>query len=233
MSEDVSPIEKSYDGLFKNVGNQFGFSIFYPAWGNFHIGLLPAYSSYQYAYNTQYAWNGSSQYSLENQTTHQQKLRYLEIPISLRYYFGYQNFKPYLEGIVSYSLLHTANKKASTNYTQTNELYSSEIQSSVLQSDYSNSYITSKFDLGVGAGISYDFNQIILMLGASYNYNLHNIINEKERYSNNLFVGNSYDVQDDLKLHSLKINLMVIFPISKLTKRSSIECHYFNEKRRK
>ncbi len=230
-TSSITP-DKDYDAMFSNIGNQFGFAMFYPAFGNLHLGLLPSYSSYRYAYNSQQNWSETNGSTIAEETNHAQKLRYFEIPLVVRYYIGTANIKPYVEGVFSYGMLHTADKTAQTEIIRTNASSSSVIQNTSIKSDYGDSYITSKLDLGFGAGVSYDFNQLILMLGFSYYYNLNNITDEKNRYSNDLFVGNSYDVQDDLNLHALKINLSIIFPISKITKRSAIECHYFKKKRK-
>ncbi|MGQ1786572.1 MULTISPECIES: outer membrane beta-barrel protein [unclassified Saccharicrinis] len=228
-TSDITP--KNYHGMLSNRGNQFGFAMFYPAFGNLHIGLLPSYSSYKYAYTTERSWTEETGSTLNDETEHIQKLRYFEIPLSVRYYVGTTKLKPFVEGIVSYGMMHTADKTANSEFTRDNGATASVVQSTSIKSDYSDNFITSRFDLGVGAGVSYDFNQIILMLGASYYININNVTDEENRYSNDLFVGNAYDVQDDLNLHALKVNLSVIFPISKITKRSDIECNYFREQR--
>lgn len=232
LSSMVNAYEKQYDGMFDNIGNQFGFAMFYPAFGNLHVGLLPSYSSYKYAYKNNISWDESGVTTLNSTTNHTQKLRYFEIPIVARYYIGTASFKPYVEGIFTYGMLHTADKKANSKYEQFDGATSSIIQNTTLSADYSNSYINSKISLGLGAGVSYDFNQLILMLGASYDFNLNNIASEKNRYSNDLFVGSTYDVQDNLNLHALKVNISVIFPINKITKKTSIECYYFKEHKR-
>ncbi|WP_075591117.1 porin family protein [Labilibacter marinus] len=224
---------KEYNSTGSNIGNQFGFVMFYPAFGNLHVGLLPSYSGYKYTYKTQQNWNETSGATLLNTTEHTQKLRYFEIPAVVRYYIGTAKVKPYVEGIISYGLLLNANKTADTEYTRTNGSYSSVVQNTSLKSDYSNSYIKSKFDIGFGGGISYDFNQIIIMLGASYTQGLHHINNEKNRYANDLFVGSTYDVQDNLNLNAIKVNLSLVFPINKITKRSEVECNYFRKSRKK
>ena len=224
---------KDYNPSINNMGHQFGFVIFYPAFGNLHLGLLPSYNTYQYGYQSEQGWTEETGVRLNNESNHTQTLRYFEIPLSIRYYVGTTNFKPYIEGIASYGMMHTADKTANSHFIRDKGSSSSTVQSTSLSADYSDSYITSQFNLGLGAGISYDLNQIILMLGASYHMNMNNVTNEKNRYANDLFVGSSYDVQDDLNLHALKINLSVIFPISKITKRSEIECNYFKQQREK
>ncbi len=233
LGPTASIAPKDYSSSLSNMGHQFGFAMFYPAFGNLHLGLLPSYNTYQYSYNGEQSWNEETGATLNKETDHTQKLRYFEIPLSIRYYVGTANFKPYVEGIVTYGMMHTADKTANTNFIRINGSSSSTVQRTSLKSDYSDSYITSQFKLGFGTGISYDLNQIILMLGASYNININNVTNEKNRYANDLFVGSSYDVQDDLNLHTLKINLSVIFPISKITKRSEVECNYFKQQREK
>ncbi len=223
---------KSYDNMMSNLGHQFGFVMFYPAMGNLHVGLLPNYSSYSYGYNNEQLWNETDGSTLTAYHDHQQKLRYFEIPLVVRYYIGTAKLKPYVEGLFSYGLLLIAEKSVQSDYTRSDGINSGVIQQTNVNGDYKSNYIISKWDIGAGAGISYDFDQLILTLGATYQYNLNPISNEKNRYNNSLFTSSTYDVQDKLSLNALKINLSVIFPISKITKKGAVECYYFKEKRR-
>lgn len=223
---------KTYSGLFQNIGNQFGFVMFYPVKGNFHTGLLPSYASYNYTYITRQSWQDAGGNTLDAERTHEQKLRYFEIPLVLRYYMGTGKVKPYVEGILSYGFLHNALKTVTSDYLQNTGSTVIPVQNSEISADYSSSFITSKIDIGMGAGISYDFDQLILTLGASYMQNFNNITDEQHRYTNQLFSGSTYDVQDNLNLNSLKINLAIIFPISKITRKGTVECHYFKKKRK-
>ncbi|MCU4174896.1 outer membrane beta-barrel protein [Carboxylicivirga sp. N1Y90] len=223
---------KSYDAMFSNLGHQFGFVMFYPAMGNLHVGLLPNYSSYSYGYHNEQEWLDNNGASLAVIHNHQQKLRYLEIPLVVRYYIGTNKLKPYVEGLFSYGFLLTADKSVDSDYTRNDGSTNTLTQQTKVNGDYKSNYITSKWDIGAGAGVSYDFDQLIVTLGATYQYNLNPISNAKNRYNNDLFTSSTYDVQDKLSLDALKINLSVIFPISKITKKGAVECYYFKEKKR-
>ncbi len=224
---------KSYSGFLKNIGNQFGFVMFYPVKGNLHVGLLPSFNTYNYQYKTHQVWqDAANNSSIEAERTNRQKLRYIEIPLVIRYYIGTANLKPFVEGYASYGLLQNAQKSVISDFTQYSGNVAIPVQHSEMSGDYSSSYITSKIDLGAGGGVSYDFDQLIVTLGVSYSFNMNNIVNEKGRFDNQTFSGSQYDVQDNIRLPALKINLAIIFPISKITRRGAVDCHYFKEKRK-
>ena len=233
MDHNTSIEGKDYKSIFQNLGSQFGFITFYPVAGNFHVGLLPSFSTYTYNYNTANSWFDPDlpEMSINQIFNHKQKLRYVEIPLVARYYFGTAALKPYLHGIFSYGILHSADKIVDSEINITQGETPIPINSMGNSASYNNSYITSKLDIGGGAGISYDFNQLILTLDLSYVMNLNNITNEKARYDNPNFTGASYDIQDDIKLNNLFINLGLIFPINKITKRGSVECTYFKTRK--
>lgn len=230
--DNVSTSEKNYAPMFQNMGHQFGFVMFYPVAGNLHVGLLPSYASYKYQYDVASTWTNSTGSTLTGNFDHLQRLRYFELPATVRYYVGTARFKPFVEGLFSFGLLHIADKQATIDYSASTGGTSSTVQHNQVNGDFKEAYLTSKWDVGAGAGISYDFDQLILTLGASYMYQLNTISNDKNRYNNGLFANNTYSVEDRLSLNNLKINLSIIFPISKITKRGAVECHYFKEKRK-
>lgn len=224
--------EKEYEGFFSNFGNQFGFVAFYPVVGNFHIGLLPSFSTYSYHYNSYNSWIDPSlpDASINQTFKHHQKLRYIECPLVARYYFGTNAFKPFLHGIFSYGFMHSTDKVVESEINYDLGTSAVPITSSENSASYTDSFIKSKLSMGGGAGVSYDLNQLILTLDVSYLVNLNNITNESNRYSNPNFTGASYDIQDDIRLNSIFINLGLIFPINKITKRGAVECTYFKSR---
>lgn len=220
--------EKDYSGVFSNIGNQFGFIAFYPVKGNFHIGLLPRFSTFTYNYESSAAWeDAANSIEYEMQGNHHHKLRYIEIPLVIRYYIGLGKLKPYLEGNVNYGILYQANKEIDSDFITRQNGTENSIPQSSYSSDYGSSYIKSRLALGGGIGAAYDFDQLILTLDLNYSLNMNNITNQGARYGNQLILGSSYDVPDDIKLHNLAINLGIIFPINKITKRGAVECTYF------
>ena len=72
--------------------------------------------------------------------------------------------------------------------------------------------LTSSAGVLGGAGVHYDPDNIRLTFDILYRYGLHNVVNRKNRFSENRLVGVG-DVLDDLSLRNISINLGVLFPL--------------------
>lgn len=98
-----------------------------------------------------------------------QKINWIEVPVSVKYFFNLKSFKPYLEAGVTGRLLINSMEKSGTfgRYWFTNSSNSDKILTTFL-TDFEN------FGLHAGGGACYDFSKFSIRLGIRYNYYLKN-----------------------------------------------------------
>ncbi len=227
--EEGNFFTKDYDILFKNSGTQFHFTFWYPLTEEFHAGLNPGLATYKYSYTTEAFWNDPFSPESEINLTyrHKHKLRYIELPLTLRYVFRFEHISPYIQAGGLYSSLIAADKHVAAELMQNTASGELPINSQGNGGDVYNSYIRSRLALFGGAGAAFDLKSVVLTLDMNYYIGLNNIINESARFSDASFSGTNYDLQDDLKLNHLIFNLAILFPINQITNRGSLDCIYF------
>jgi len=100
---------------------------------------------------------------------YEQKIKWIEVPVSAKYYFGQKYFRPFLEGgITGRLLLNSMEKsKAFGRYWFTNSPNSEKILTTFL-TDFEN------FGILAGGGACYDLKKFSLRLDVRYNYFIKN-----------------------------------------------------------
>ena len=225
---------KDYKPLLFNLGNQFNFMFWYPVKEVLHLGISPGMATYNYTYVTTTSWNDEANNDVTRLTnTHHQKLRYLEIPITVRYLIRFHSMSPYLQVGGSYGRLYAAQKQSSGDLVLETTSGEFPINTQSNSGDVQDAYIGTKLTLFGGVGVAMDLKYVVLTLDANYHHGLNNVVNESNRYSDNTFSGATYDVQDDIKLKHVVINLGLLFPINQIKKRGALDCIYFNDRRPK
>lgn len=182
-----------YTGLLKNIGNQY---FVHAEWFNdyFIITLKPGTYTYRFRKVNDVVFN--------NETTTQETpylLRYISVPLEIRYRFDLQRFRPYAGATVSYS--HMLTSLDASNQT----------------------FIRPKVTAGAVAGTYIDLRYVILDLNVAYLAGVHNITSKSNRFA----TGNgSTFAQDDILLNDLQINLSLLFSLQKQKHYSNVECFY-------
>jgi hypothetical protein len=215
---------RQYNSLFRNFGNQIGFSFLLEFNGHITIGLMPQMARYSYGYSSSmdfYSNNGTLASTTENKS--KQRLNYLNFPLFIQYTIRTADFSPYLIAGFSYGYLRNAQHDVVTNttiYTDGEELVFSQPTSD----NYSSEFIHSKLSLFGGVGAFYDLTLFRIAADITYWYGLNNISHETNRFQNQIISGSTYDISDDIKLHHFVLNISILFPVNKQTNRGSLEC---------
>ncbi len=193
--EDLSGnvYENRYSGLLQNIGNQYFVQV---EWYNDWIILLlkPGTYTYRFSKTGEVIFTGET---VEQVTPY--LLRYLTIPLEIRYHLDLQRFRPYAGLHAGYS--HLLGSHDPSNQT----------------------FIHPKFTAGAAAGTYIDLRYLILDLHVGYHAGMHNIARKSDRFAS----GNGTTfAQDDLLLNDLQINLSILFSLQKQKQYSNVECFY-------
>jgi len=193
--EDLSGASyvNEYTGMLKNIGNQY---FIHAEWFNdyFIVTLKPGTYTYRFKKVNEVVFT--------NETTTQETpylLRYISVPLEIRYRVDLQRFRPYAGLSVSYS--HMLTSLDASNQT----------------------FIRPKVTAGAVAGTYIDLRYVILDLNVAYLAGVHNIASKSNRFA----TGNgSTFAQDDILLNDLQINLSLLFSLQKQKHYSNVECFY-------
>jgi hypothetical protein len=139
-----------------------------------------------------------------------------------------RTIRPYLQLGGYYSFLQSAGQTSSLTEQFTIGQVVSEIPEGNPSSNTSNSFIRTNLGVVGGGGISYSLEYATLCLDVLYKKGLHNITSEQNRYANQTLIGNTFDVQDDIKINALVISLNIIFSIGNNGKKRSLPCPVFH-----
>lgn len=183
----------SYTGMLENIGNQYFLQV---EWYN--KGLVANLKPGTYTFR----FSKSNEVLFESETLTQLTpylLRYITIPLELRYNVDLQRFRPYAGLSLAYSYLLGSN-------------------------DASNqSFIRPKLSAGAVAGTYIDLRYIILDLNVAYMAGLHNITSKANRFETG---SGSTFAQDDILLNNLQVSLSILFSLQKQRRTGAVECYY-------
>ena len=182
-----------YSAVLQNIGNQY---FMHAEWFNdfFIVTLKPGTYTYRFHKTNEVVFN--------NETTSQQTpylLRYMTVPVEIRYRFDLQRFRPYAGVGGSYSHLLRSNDPSNQTF------------------------IRSRFAAGPVAGTYIDLRYVILDLNVGYHLGVHNITSKFNRFETG---SGSTFAQDDIMLNDLQINLSLLFSLQKQKHYSNVECFY-------
>lgn len=193
--EDITGAEtlNAYSGILQNISNQYFVQLEWYKEG-FVLALKPGTYTYRFSKNNEIVF---SQETLEQSTPY--LLRYLGIPLEIRYNLDLQRFRPYAGLSAAYSHLLGSHDAANQ------------------------SFIRPRFSAGAVAGTYMDLGYVILDLNLGYMAGLHNIASKADRFGTG---GGQTFAQDDLLLNNFQINLSILFSLQKQKTRGGIECYY-------
>lgn len=136
-----------------------------------------------------------------------EKLSYVDVPLSAKYYIMDKTFSPYVEAGATFSFL--------TNALSTTER--DDQKDIVDRTDYRNSYMTGFFG---GAGVAYRMKGISLYAAFRYTYFDENVNKEGTRYADDVNVFKYYYIDDDFRLDNWQINVGVNYTLSYQNKKT-------------
>lgn len=193
--EDLSgaEYENSYSGMFENIGNQYFVQL---EWYNkfLVLTLKPGTYTFRFSKNNNVIF---TEETVEQSTPY--LLRYLTVPLEVRYNVDLQRFRPYAGLTFAYSKQLGSNDPSSQ------------------------SFIPTKLTAGAVAGTYIDLSYIILDLNVGYLSGLHSITSKSDRYE----TGNGATfAQDDILLNNLQVSLSLLFSLQKQKRTGAVECYY-------
>ena len=193
--EDLTGLtyENSYTGMLQNIGNQY---FVQAEWfkESFIIALKPGTYTYRFSKINEVVFTNET---VEQVTPY--LLRYITIPLEIRYNVDFQRFRPYAGLTAAYS--HLLGSHDATNQT----------------------FIRPKFTAGAVAGTYIDLRYVILDLNVGYQAGLHNITSKTNRFETGS--GTTF-AQNDMLLNDLQVNLSILFSLQKQKHYSNVECFY-------
>ena len=193
LYEDVSgeTYSSRYSTLFSNFGSQFFFHGEF-LFNKIILALKPGVYTYSFGKTDEVIFN--------TETVEQHSsflLRYINIPVEVKWMIGSGTFKPYIGGEGSFGYLMKESGSAS------------------------NSFIKPRFSAGPVAGGYFSFSNFDLVASLGYDMGLHIITSKDNRFNTSIDTPFS---QSDLILHNLNISLSILFSLEKSNLLKSLEC---------
>jgi hypothetical protein len=213
---------KNYKVFIQNVGYQYSFTALYQISKSLDIRIEPGFPTYVYKYGSSYFWESNNE-RIDMSIKHQQTLKYIEIPVTLRFLYGSGQARPFLQGGIFYEYVLNSMKRYKRQETYTNSAGNSTLNSDSQTGDASPLYIKSRYGFNVGAGLDYDLNYVHLTFDVNLSLGINSVTNEAARYSTQQFSSGAYDIQDDIRFIIPSVNIGLLFPIHK-SKRSNLVC---------
>lgn len=130
-----------------------------------------------------------------------EKLSYVDIPVSAKYYFPLKELSPFVEAGATFSFM--------TNALSTTER--DDQKDIVNRTDYRNTYMSGFFG---GAGVAYRMKGISVFAAFRYTYFGDNVNKEGTRYDDATNVFKYYYIDDDFRMDNWQINLGVNYTLS-------------------
>ncbi|MCP4312644.1 MAG: hypothetical protein GY790_15385 [Bacteroidetes bacterium] len=185
--------ENSYTGMVENIGNQYFLQV---EWYNDYLVavLKPGTYTFRFSKNNNVIFTNET---IEQETPY--LLRYISVPLELRYNMDLQRFRPYAGISAAYSHLLGSNDAANQ------------------------SFIRPRFTAGPVAGTYIDLKYIILDINVGYLSGLHNVASKSERFGTG--IGSTF-AQSDILLNNLQLSLSLLFSLQKQTRTGAVECYY-------
>jgi len=161
------------------------------------LGIYDSYKNYGISYTT----NGFD-------VNVNEKLSYIEVPLTVKYTFGKGRLKPYLEIGAYEGFLISANSDFNETYTLTGEKFSDNNVSSDSRRNKTN------FGVLGGVGLTYKVGSGHFVLDVRYCDGLTNIINGSNRYADENIYFKYYYLDDDLSISNLLVSVGYVYYVN-------------------
>jgi len=186
--------ENSYSPMLQNISNQY---FVQTEWYNDYIIIALKPGTYTYRFSK------LNEVIFSNETVEQVTpylLRYITVPLEIRYNLDLERFRPYAGLSGAYS--HLLGSHDASNQT----------------------FIRPKISAGAVAGTYIDLRYIILDFNVGYRTGVHNIASKSNRFGTG---SGATFAQDDLLLNDLQVSLSILFSLQKQKySGGEVECFY-------
>ena len=189
---------ESYSTYNSKTGFRLGLQAEYRAYKNLWVGVAGMFRQWQYEHILD---------SIENTTIHySEKISYVDVPLSLRYYILDKTFSPYVEAGANFSFF--TNALGTTSSDNSKDI--------VNRTDYRNSFSIGYFG---GAGLAYKMKSWQFFADFRYNYYPDNVNKDGTRYSDLVNVFKYYYIDDDFRMHNWQLGLGVNYNVAYKNKK--------------
>jgi hypothetical protein len=178
----------------------------------FQLGLLAEYRAYKNLWVEAGGLFRQSSYEhvlneVEGTTiNYSEKLSYVDVPVSVKYYFLKKNIQPYLEAGAAFSFLTTA--LGTTTRDDQKDI--------VNRTDYRNNFMVG---YSGGLGVAYKIKGISVFAAFRYSYFGDNVNKDGTRYADLVNVFKYYYIDDDFRMDNWEINAGVNYSIAYKNKK--------------
>jgi hypothetical protein len=208
---------KQYPAMFQQpIGNHFGISFDFEFGPYFGIVLEPSYVAWQFQYSQQLAWQ-SAEFAnrfVSINYQHSQTLRYVELPLQLRWNILPRKVSPYIQAGGVYQLLIDARKSVDATVTDAASGGIRESRDQFSSIGVEDQFRPSLLGLTGTVGVAFHFPFMRLGLDCTYRYYPGSITSEGNRFRDGRVMAAGFDVFDDLSLTNLHCALVCHFPIN-------------------
>ena len=136
-----------------------------------------------------------------------EKLSYVDVPVSLKYYFPIKKFSPYIEAGAAFSFM--TNSLGTTTRDDQKDI--------VNRINYRNTYTTGFFG---GVGVAYKLKSISVFAAFRYSYYGDNVNKDGTRYADLVNVFKYYYIDDDFRMDNWQINVGANFALAYKNKKT-------------
>jgi hypothetical protein len=185
--------KSKYTPFYRNLGYQYYFHV---DWNNDFLGVSLKPGTHTYRFKRQ------SEIVFQDEVVDQENpytLRYLEIPLEVKYIYALERIQPYIGLVFSYAHLLGSNASETS------------------------SFIPSKISLGAMGGAYIDLQFLILDVNLGYNNGLHLITRKSQRSQTDR--PDAY-AQSDIRLNDIRLNVSVLFVLQKRRSTGKAACNY-------
>jgi len=208
-----APVSGKNYKSFNRFGTQAALEITF-SYKQLSISVQPMYRHASFEYSNQYEWTdaGNATNLLVANYNQEQKVDHAEIPLLVKYEFGSNKLRPYLQLGAFAAFLVNANKSVTISRTDYASGAKNEINDPAIIVGATDLFAKNYWGLVGGAGLNYHLGNVRFNFDVMYKRGMSNITSTKNRYSNDRLSGVG-DALDDMKLNNISISLGVLFPL--------------------
>lgn len=203
INQTMIDVEKTYSIVKNDDADNLGA---YSGKTGFQLGLQAEYRAYKELWVEAAGLFRQSLYEhvlydVENTTiNYKEKLSYVDVPVSVKYYILKKNIQPYIEAGASFSFLTDALSTTTRD----------EVKDIVNRYDYRNNTMVG---YSGGAGVAYRMKGISVFAAFRYNYFGDNVNKDGTRYADLTNVFKYYYIDDDFRMDNWQVNVGVNYSL--------------------
>lgn len=197
--------------LTHSRGTQAGIIVEYALTKNLSACVQPTIGSLRFQYKNNFEWQGEDgSEAITGEFVHNQRLKYIEIPVLIRYRFLKAKLKAYAQIGGFYRIMTVTNKSIDATIREGDFKAKEQVRGINIEKQITRSNI----GLLVGAAVGYDTGRVRLELEGNYKISFNNIVNGNQRFGNDELIFGYYDIFDDIKIRNWELSLNLLLPVS-------------------